>query len=165
MTRWTIDTNVAVVANGRGDQDRPVAIECRAAAVRFLERVHDEGQRVVVDDAGEIEKEYRRHLRPNGQPGVGDRFYQSVLLDRRLCERVPLPKRCDGEYADLPQAVIDARFDRSDRVFAALARREGIPVVNAIDSDWLEARGVLNENGIHVKFLCGCDKAGWFAKR
>lgn len=165
MTRWTIDTNVAVVANGRGDRDRPVADECRTAAVRFLMRVLREGQRVVVDDAGEIEKEYRRNLCLGGQPGVGDRFYQSVLQDWRLCERVPLPKRRDGEYADLPQAVIDARFDRGDRVFAALARREGIPVVNAVDGDWVEARGVLNDNGIRVKFLCGCDTAGWFAER
>lgn len=165
MTRWTIDTNVPVVANGRDDRDRPVAVECRAAAVRFLMRVHGEGQRVVVDDAGEIQREYRTYLRPSGQPGVGDRFYQSVLLDRRLCERVPLPRRRDGEYADLPQAVIDARFDRGDRVFAALAKREGIPVVNAVDGDWLEARGVLDENGIRVEFLCGCDAAGWFAER
>ena len=164
MTRWTIDTNVPVVANGRDDRDRPVAVECREAAVRFLMRVHGEGQRVVVDDAGKIEKEYRTYLHPSGQPGVGDRFYQSVLY-RRLCERVRLPKRCDGEYADLPQAVIDARFDRGDRVFAALAKREGIPVVNAVDGDWLAARGVLNENGIRVEFLCGCDAAGWFAEQ
>lgn len=164
MTRWTIDTNVPVVANGRGGQGRPVAVECRAAAVRFLMQVHDEGQRVVVDDAGEIVREYRRNLRPSGQPGVGDRFYQSVL-NRRLCERVRLPKRRDGEYADLPQAAIDAGFDRSDRVFAALAKREGIPVVNAVDGDWVEARKVLNENGIRVDFPCGCDAAGWFAER
>ena len=165
MTRWTIDTNVPVAANGRDDQGRPVAIECRAAAVLFLMRVHDAGQRVVVDDAGAIEKEYRTCLNSSGQPGVGDRFYQSVLLDRRLCERATLPKRRGGEYADLPQAVIDAGFDRSDRVFAALAKREGIPVVNAVDSDWVEARKVLNENGIRVDFLCGCDAAGWFAER
>ena len=164
MTRWTIDTNVPVVANGRDDRDRPVAVECREAAVLFLMRVHDEGQRVVVDDAGVIEKEYRTCLNPSGQPGVGDRFYQSVL-NRRLCERAPLPKRRDGEYADLPQAVIDAGFDRSDRVFAALAKREGIPVVNAVDGDWVEARKVLNENGIRVDFPCGCDAAGWFAER
>ena len=163
MTRWTIDTNVPVVANGRDDGERPRALECREAAVRFLVDVLDKGERVVLDAEGNIQAEYRKHLRPSGQPGVGDRFYRTVLQDWTRCERVSLPKRDDGEYADLPQAVIDAGFDRCDRKFAALARREGIPVVNAVDDDWLDAKEVLAANGIRVKFLCGCDAARWFS--
>ena len=164
MTRWTIDTNVPVVANGRDDRERPLALECRAAAVHFLQDVLvNKGERVVLDAEGKIEAEYRRYLRPSGQPGVGDRFYRTVLQDWKRCERVNLPKRGDGEYADLPQAVIDAGFDPSDRKFAALARREGIPVVNAVDSDWLDAKEVLAKNGIRVKFLCSCDAARWFS--
>ena len=163
MTRWTIDTNVPVVANGRDDRERPLALECREAAVRFLVDVLDKEERVVLDAEGNIQAEYRRRLRPSGQPGVGDRFYRTVLQDWARCERVSLPKRDDGEYADLPQAVIDAGFDRCDRKFAALARREGIPVVNAVDDDWLDAKEVLAANGIRVKFLCGCDAARWFS--
>lgn len=164
MTRWTIDTNVPVVANGRGTGGRPVAPACREDAVRFLMRVVlDDGERVVLDAEGAIQAEYRKHLHPSGQPGVGDRFYQAVLQDWNRHERVDLPKRDNDEYADLPQAVIDAGFDRDDRKFAALARREGIPVVNAVDRDWLEHLAVLANNGIHVRFLCGCDDARWFA--
>ena len=163
MKRWTIDTNVPVVANGRDDEDRPLALECRRAAIRFLMRVLEKGERIVLDEEGEVEGEYRKHLRPKGQPGVGDRFYQRVLSDWILCERIPLPRRDDGEYADLPQALIDARFDRDDRKFAALAKRESIPVVNATDSDWLDAQALLACNGIRVKFVCGCDTASWFA--
>ena len=162
MTRWTIDTNVPVVANGRDDGERSLALECREAAVHFLLDVLDKGERVVLDAEGNIQAEYRRRLRPSGQPGVGDWFYRTVLQDWTRCERVSLPKRDDGEYIDLPQAVIDAGFDRSDRKFAALARREGIPVVNAVDDDWLDAKEVLAANGICVKFLCGCDAARWF---
>ena len=163
MTRWTIDTNVPVVANGRDDRARPLALECRAAAVHFLQDVLVKGERVVLDAEGKIEAEYRRYLRPSGQPGVGDRFYRTVLQDWTRYERVNLPRRGDGEYADLPQAVIDTGFDPSDRKFAALAKREGIPVVNAVDSDWLDAKEVLAANGICVKLLCGCDAARWFS--
>lgn len=162
MTRWTIDTNVPVVANGRGSGRRPVAPACREAAVDFLMRVLDEREGVVLDRDGAIEKEYRRHLNPGGQPGVGDRFYQAALQQGR-CEWVDLPMQANGEYADLPQPVIDAGFDRDDRKFAALAKREGIPVVNAVDGDWLNHRAVLASNGIRVKFLCGRNHARWFA--
>ena len=164
MTRWTIDTNVPVVANGRNDNGkRPVALECREAAIQFLMNVLDNRECVVVDEAREIEREYWRYLNPQGQPGVGDRFYQRFLQDQSLCKRVSLPKHANGEYVDLPRAVIDAGFDPNDRKFAALAKREGIPVVNAVDSDWLNERKVLATNGIHVEFLCGCDAARWFA--
>lgn len=161
MTRWTIDTNVPVVANGR-DLVHPPSLECQKAAICFLDRVLKERQSIVLDEEGKIVEEYRRHLRPGGQPGVSDRFYQRVLLDWDCCERIPLPKRRDGQYADLPQALIDDQFDPDDRKFAALAKRERIPVVNATDSDWLHAHTLLKKNGIRVKFLCGCDPASWF---
>ena len=163
MTRWVIDTNVPVVANGRHDGDKLLAPECRDAAVRFLTEVHNEKQHVVLDAEGEVQAEYRKKLNPSGQPGVGDRFYQAVLSDWTRCKRVSLSRCPDGEYADLPQAVIDAGFDPDDRKFAALAKRERIPVVNAVDSDWLDARDMLAKNEIRVKFLCGCDAARWFA--
>lgn len=161
--RWTIDTNVPVVANGRDDGERPVAHRCREATVAFLMRILDNQERAVVDAEGEIEQEYRRYLSPTGQPGVGDRFYLELISNPSLCERVHLPRRADGEYVDLPQSVIDSGFDRDDRKFAALARREQLPVVNAVDSDWLHAQELLGGNGICVKFLCGCEMDSWFA--
>lgn len=166
MTRFVVDANVPIVANGSPDPHdaRPPSVDCRIAAVTFIRDVVETG-RVLVDAAGEIQAEYRRHLRPSGQPGVGDRFYQVVLHSApHLIERCELPKREDGEYSDLPQPLIDAGFDPSDRKFAALARREQAPVVNATDSDWLHARALLESNGIRITFLCGCDKAKWFAR-
>lgn len=161
MNRWMIDTNVPVVANGGGGEERPVSLERREAAIHFLRQILDRNDHIVVDHAGEIQKEYHENLYSGGQPGVGFRFYLRVLQDWILCERIDLPKRADGEYADLPQAVIDEGFDRSDRKFAALAKRERIPVVNAVDTDWLEAQETLTANGIRVKFLCGCDERLW----
>lgn len=165
MNRHVVDTNVPIVANGPAPNDEsPPSAECREAAVRFLMDVLKSGK-ILLDFAGEIQNEYRTYLSPSGQPGVGDRFYQAVLNSApRQIERIDLPKRDDGEFADLPQALIDANFDPSDRKFAALARREQVPVFNATDSDWLDHRATLNDNGIQVAFLCGCDKATWFTE-
>lgn len=165
MKRYVVDTNVPIVANGRTvNGQAPPSVECRQATVTFLKDVIASG-RVLLDLAGEIQAEYRKYLNPRGQPGVGDRFYQAVLQSEpRRIERIDLPKQDDGEFIDLPQALIDAKFDPSDRKFAALARRGQAPVVNATDSDWLDHRVTLNHSGIHVEFLCGCDKTTWFTK-
>lgn len=165
MSRCVVDTNVPIVANGRPapKDPRPPSVDCRRSAVTFLMDLLSNST-VLLDLEGAIQAEYRHHLNPHGQPGVGDRFYQVVLHSAPdHIERVELPKRADGEYADLPQALIDAGFDPSDRKFAALAKRENVPVYNATDSDWLDHAASMVAEGIVVEQLCGCDKAGWFA--
>ena len=164
MRRWVVDTNVPIVANGRADprDARLPSLNCRLNAVTFLQQLLNSG-RVLIDLAGEIQTEYRSHLNPKGQPGVGDRFYQEVLHSNpTTTERIDLPKLENGEYADLPQPIVDAGFDRSDRKFAALAHKERVPVANATDSDWLIHQKVLEANGIRLKFLCGTQPKGWF---
>jgi hypothetical protein len=119
--------------------------------------------RVLLDLEGAIQGEYRRYLSPSGQPGTGDRFYQEILHSSpRVVERVSLEKRPDGEYQALPQTLMDIGFDPSDRKFAALAKSENVPVVNATDSDWLERFHELQASGIKVWNLCGCDSNAWF---
>ena len=165
MSRCVVDTNVALVANGRPDPEdpRPPSIPCRIAAVKFLSELVKNGT-VLLDVEGAIQAEYRKHLNPSGAPGVGDRFYQEVLHSSpQLIERVDLPKRPDGEYKDLPQSLIDAGFDPSDRKFAALACKEGVPLHNATDSDWVEHAITLAVEGIQVDNLCSCDTNFWFA--
>ncbi|MCW5698437.1 MAG: hypothetical protein KIT00_01195 [Rhodospirillales bacterium] len=130
--------------------------------MKFLKGLLSSGK-ILVDLDGKIQGEYRRYLNPSGQPGVGDRFYQAILNSSpQRIERIDLPLRDDGEYADLPQALIDANFDPSDRKFAALAKREGAPVMNATDSDWLDHQATLANNGIYVEFICGCNRTRWF---
>jgi hypothetical protein len=80
----------------------------------------------------------------------------------RRVQRVELPKGEDGEYLDLLLSLIEANFDRSDRKFAALAKRAKATVANAIDSDWLIHRKALIEAGIRLKFICGLDRTRWF---
>lgn len=163
--RFVVDTNVPIVANGRPDSSDGGSIpnpKCRLAAVEFLEQLRKRWI-VVVDAAGEIQREYSNQLNPRGQPGVGDRFYQEILNSSpKRVRRIALTKRIDGSYSDFPTSVALTTFHDDDRKFAALARHEGIPVVNATDSDWLDHRAALSIEEIDVKFVCGCDRVKWF---
>jgi hypothetical protein len=158
MKRRVIDSNVAVVANGRGTNASP---QCRSAAIDALAALLDTG-RIIVDEAGEMLDEYRRYCLPRGQPGVGDRFFREVMMNYAgKIERIPLEKRSDGSYVDFPIDADLASFDLSDRKFAAAARKSGALVMNATDSDWLNNRDALRRNGIRVEFICGVASAKW----
>ncbi len=155
-----VDTNVAVVANGRHTN---ASIDCRLAAIDFLNTLIARGK-AILDLGGEIQAEYHRYLNPSGQPGVGDRFYQTVLNSAPLrVERISLPKdRSTGEFSDFPTDPDLSSFPRDDRKFAAAARKTGKPVANAVDSDWINHILALKKNGIKVQFICGCDVTKWF---
>lgn len=43
-----------------------------------------------------------------------------------------------------------------------MAKKERAPVVNAVDTDWLEHREILASNDIVVEFICGCSSSTWF---
>lgn len=165
MKHFVVDTNVPIVANGRPDPSRggkAVTVTCRLAAIDFLEQLLLNG-RLLIDVAGEIQGEYRAHLNPRGQPGVGDRFYLAVLQSApQRITRVSLPKRPSGDFADFPNDPTLASFDRSDRKFAALARRARAPVAVTTDSDWANHKAPLIANGIKLRFLCGENPAGWY---
>lgn len=166
MSRCVVDTNVAIVANGRPDPDdpRPPSILCRTAAVTFLVNILRSGK-ILLDLQGAIQAEYRRHLNPKGAPGVGDRFYQEMLRSStELVERVDLPTGPNDEYMDMPQSLIDAGFDPSDRKFAALAHKERVPVLHAVDAGWIKHAAALTAAGIQVESICGCDVNLWFTE-
>lgn len=158
MAGFVIDTNVPIVANG---DNGSIRLECRTAAVELLLKATRKGM-IFLDTAGEIQKEYQRHLNPKGQPGVGDRFYLEVInSDPKKVTRVEVTRREDGEYHDVPQPLIDAGFDPSDRKFVAVAVRSGSQIYNAVDSDWVTNRTLIEAHGISVVFLCGCDPSQW----
>jgi hypothetical protein len=165
MSRCVVDTNVPIIANGNPDPGdaHPPSIACRMAAVTFLMDILNTGT-VLLDLEGLIQAEYRGYLRPSGQPGVGDRFYQVVLHSSpALVERVALPKRADGEYAHIPQSLIDRNFDVSDRKFVALALSQNVSVYHATDRGWINHATALADEQVQVEHLCGCDMKQWFA--
>ena len=89
MRSFVVDTNVAVVANGRGTH---AGAKCQLRCVRRLRELVQHGV-VVLDQLGLILEEYGRHLRPAGQPGVGDAFLRHLFdhsYDATKCELVAL---------------------------------------------------------------------------
>lgn len=161
MRDWVIDSNVPIVANGRDTGSSPPTLECRIAAIEFLLEVVKEG-RIVVDFAGEVQREYRRYLNPKGEPGVGDRFYQTILNSHpNRVIRLELTLDVNGEFHGLSDRLKASSFDRSDRKFVALAAISNSPVVNCVDTDWIEHSEILNNDGVSVVNLCGCETDTW----
>jgi len=155
---FLIDTNVAVVANGKSG----AGFTCVTACVERIERLKA-GEILVLDDAFHILSEYDRNLNSAGRPGVGDDFYLWALRNRnnpQRCEQIAIEViGNDGTFpifAAFPTASELADFDRSDRKFvaAALTHPANPPVINAKDKDWHEHFEALTAHGVEIKFLC-----------
>ena len=155
---YVVDTNVAVVANGRvSPQADP---DCVLACVDQLKAVYGNGM-VVVDDFGLILREYMDNLSMSGQPGVGDYFMKwvyNIQADASRCEQVKItPVSQDpDDFDEFPRDPALAQFDRKDRKFVAVAltSRNQPVIVNAVDSDWAQCHAVLARHGVKIKFLC-----------
>lgn len=151
MTPYVVDTNVAVVANGRETHaDR----RCQLSCVEKLESVVAR-EVVAIDDGHAILSEYRQHLSPSGMPGVGDMFYKHILNHQYRDDRVRMvaltPSEDDRRGFDvLPENA----FDPSDRKFLAVAVLARGIVLNATDSDWDEHDSLLEKLGVEIRQLC-----------
>jgi len=150
-----MDTNVAIVANGRTQQ---AGISCVEACVATLIGLRDR-HRMLLDDRGLILDEYRRNLSPSGQPGPGDAFFKWLWDNQgnpEHCRQVAVIPTGDGSFEEFPTDPDLEGFDRSDRKFVAvaIASQERPPILNASDTDWWGARAALSRHGIEVRFLC-----------
>ena len=145
---FVVDTNVAVVANGKEWIDR--APGCVLACNRKLTEIKESG-RVAVDDRWEIVGEYRRKLRESGEPGAGDAFLKWLLTN------LWNPERCDQVKPEtFPGDASLAAFHSKDRKFVtvAMAHLEHPPILEATDSDWRDFAEALARYVV-VDFLCG----------
>lgn len=147
-----VDTNVAIVANGREGETNADA-DCQLSCVETLRSVVAE--EVAIDDRRVILQEYRNRLDFSGRPGVGDAFFKHIwdhqYQDRRVQQVVVTP--CDDDsrgFEELPENA----FDRSDRKFLAVAVVANALVLNATDSDWREQQALMDELGVEVRQLC-----------
>lgn len=132
-----VDTNVPIVANRK--QAEP--LDCAAVCARALRRIIQAGV-LVIDGGGLIFGEYRRYLSFAGEPGVGDRFFKWLSDNRYKPNRVATIHLADdpnriGEFLIYPTDPELQQFDKSDRVFVAvaLAHHDRPPIFNAVDSD------------------------------
>ncbi len=144
-----VDTNVAVVAEGRNDDVSPC---CRAACEEEIEALVEEGV-VVVDEGGLIVAEYQKQL-GHAPGGVGARFFKHVWIEQWRGEKVRQVTITEsGEehgFKELPPN----RLDPSDRKFLATAVVGEARILNAVDSDWAEQRTLTEDLGVDVVQLC-----------
>lgn len=157
MPAVVVDTNVAVVANGKTPQ---ASDDCVLACIRELTETRS-SRIVLLDDHELILEEYRRYLSPSGQPGPGDAFFKWLWNNQantRHCRKVAItPTEFDGKgFVEFPDDPELERFDSSDRKFVATVLSDGgnAPVVNASDTDWWNYRDALQRNGVTIHFVC-----------
>ena len=154
--RAIIDTNVLVAANGR---DCPqVTPQCRLNSSQYLRNFQVQGI-IVIDNRWLILNEYKHKVNQTGQPGIGDAFLKWVLTNQanfKRCEQIVINPLKDSSFVEFPDDPELEKFDQSDRKFVAvaLATPGQPPIVNAVDSDWLEFYEPLVKNGIKIQFLC-----------
>ncbi|MDE0044218.1 MAG: hypothetical protein OXT74_19430 [Candidatus Poribacteria bacterium] len=156
-----VDTNVAVVANGKSAQ---ASGDCRTSCINRLLEITGGDVKLALDDQRRIIEEYRGNLSPIGQPGVGDAFLKWVetnWTNQDRCERVSISaiEGSDTEFEEFPDDPELKRFDPDDRKFVAVARKhpEKPPILQAVDSQWLDFQEALSRNGVTVEFICKDD--------
>ena len=156
-----IDTNVAVVANGKSEQ---ASEDCEGTCISRLQEITSGKVKLVVDDQRRIIEEYRGNLSPTGQPGVGDAFLKWVEMNwtnETLCDRV-IVSRIEGSDTEFEQFPADAaleNFDSDDRIFVAVAltHPEKPPILQAVDRQWWDFRDALYQHDVTVEFICEDD--------
>lgn len=157
MNFSVVDTNVAIVANGKSHQAGPA---CVLSCIYVLEELREQGV-VLLDDKRRILYEYMQNLSMSGQPGAGDYFMKwvwSMQANPEYCQQVTItPLDSDPkDFLEFPRDPELTDFDRSDRKFVAVAlsSQKSPDVLNAVDTDWANHFEVLSRCGIRIKFLC-----------
>ena len=156
-----VDTNVPLVANGSADQ---ASEDCVEACIDELLKITQGNVKLMLDDQRRIIEEYRNKLNPGGFPGVGDAFLKWVEINwanPQQCDLVSITPVNDLE-TDFQEFSTDPAlhgFDPDDRKFiaVALAHSEKPPILQAVDSEWWNARDALRQNGVTIDFICEDD--------
>jgi len=158
--RVVVDTNVAVVANGKSEQ---ASEQCVDSCAERLEQIMYGGVNLVLDDDWRILDEYMRNLHSRGDD-IGDRFLAWTLQYRtnpKRCELVPITPvyGLENEFREFPDDPALEVFDPDDRKFVAvaLAHPDKPPILQATDTQWWDFRDALRRNGVTVEFICEDD--------
>ena len=152
MSAFVVDTNVAIVANGR---DTHANESCQLRCIEKIESIINDGLLVVVDAEDLILEEYGNRLEFSREPGAGDEFFMHLVnyqYQEDRVQRVIITPSSDERrgFEELPPNELDP----SDRKFLAVAKVSGALIVNATDSDWNEHRTLTESLGVAVEQLC-----------
>ena len=155
MMMVIVDTNVAVVANGEWGENYK---ECEETCIDRLERILRGELKLVLDENRLILDEYSRNLYPK-HADVGDRFLRWILRYMHAqCELVPITpiENSKTEFEEFPSDQALQKFDPDDRKFVAVAHKhpQKPPILQAVDSKWLDFREALGEHEVKVEFIC-----------
>lgn len=153
--RAIVDTNVAVVANGKSPQ---ADLLCVRACVEQLLSIQRNGK-IVLDEAWEVIREYRDNLSEHGQPGMGDAFFLWVLQNWKnpnICElyALAIEDHEPREFIAFPKTSALAGFDPADKKFVALAVVAQAPIYTAVDPGFWDYKEALAAHNISVEFVC-----------
>jgi len=145
-----IDTNVAIVANGKSEH---ASADCELNSIKILKQCSN--LQIALDDEGLIMDEYKRHLSYAGQPGVGDMFFKYLHDYQHAQDTITLHTitETNNENHGFEELPVNS-FDPSDRKLLAVAVVAAASIVNATDSDWAESSDLLNQLGVNVHQLC-----------
>lgn len=152
-----VDTNVPLTA---GEEACPLGVECREACIHTIRDIWEGRHRLVLDGSGIIFRQYQENFGKRGDLGIAGRFQAWLLRNLFIPEHVKLvdiqPIDDYGDFEELPDEVRQSDFDRSDRVFVALALANGnaAPIVQAADSKWIGWEAMLSRHGITLEFPC-----------
>jgi hypothetical protein len=166
MSPVVVDTNVVLVANG---QHTDVSGDCVAAcAVRLLE-IKQRGK-LVLDDQFRILGEYLNKTQPKRGNRPGDAFVKWALQTRLNAKHVDLVTLEDHEsrgFQSFPDDADLVNFDMPDRKFVAVtsAHPAKPPILQAVDSKWLDWSPALARHGVSVEFLCKADISRFHKKK
>ena len=156
-----VDTNVAVVANCKSEQ---ASGDCEVSCINKLLEITSGKSKLALDDQRRIIEEYQNKLNPDGQPGVGDAFFNWVEINwanPNRCVQVSITpiENSETDFREFPDDPELQKFDSDDRKFVAVARKhpEKPPILQAVDSQWLDFRDALSRHGVTVEFICEDD--------
>jgi hypothetical protein len=153
-----LETNVLMTASEHASQ---ASDECVRQCVGIIEQVKQGTPTLALDDSGLILDEYQKRLRayPDSvgymflRKWLDSNWHNIVLVDIQ-------PKDTEqGQFGVLPRRALKG-FDRDDKKFVATAVAaqnkldNTVPIVNAVDSDYVEHFHALRALGVRVEFLC-----------
>lgn len=147
MTKYVVDSNVALVTSGRRTH---VDVFSQLKAARFLREVIISG--IVLEDEEDLAlTEYKRYLNMSGQPSMGDEFIAWFVRERwagKIVQRVPSPSG-RSILSVLPTSL--SSFDSDDHKWICIyLEGDADWIVNAVDSDWANDKSALDAEGVQV---------------
>jgi hypothetical protein len=146
-----VDTNVWVNMDKippESEAERECILACIQWGSAFSRGSDDD--KIAVDDAWAILKEYRRNIKPGG---LAERYLNDVFS-----QPITRLELVHIEFDENGHAIVDQNIihDPADHKFVAVSLkfRPPAPLVNATDTDWTNSKDKLNAAGIPIRELC-----------